>query len=378
MRVVIAPDSFKEALDAVGVAEALAEGWLRARPEDEVDLLPMADGGEGTVDALVRATGGTRCTVQAPGPLNTPVEAFYGLLEDGATAVIEMAAASGLPLVPVEARNPCLTTTLGTGALVRHALEAGVKRIILGVGGSATNDGGAGFAQALGYRFLDSSGQDLPSGGAALADLDRIDAGEKHAGLADCAIRVACDVDNPLCGPQGASSIYGPQKGATPDQVTQLDAALAHFATVVNRDLGMDIRDVPGAGAAGGLGGGAIAFAGATLTPGVALVAEACGLATRIAGADLVITGEGRLDPQSLRGKTPMGVARLARDAGVPVLAVSGAVFGTIEAFAEAGLGAVFSITPHPMDLSEALAQTRENLLRTAESLARAWSMGHG
>lgn len=373
MRVVIAPDSFKECASAATVAAAIAAGWRRIYPEADLVLVPMADGGEGTVDALVAATGGSHVKVEAAGPLGDRVQATYGVLGDGRTAVIEMAAASGLPLVPPDRRDPRVTTTRGTGDLMRDALDRGLRRIILGIGGSATNDAGAGMAQALGFSLLDDRGGELSPGGAALARLARIDGAQKHPGLDAAEILVACDVDNPLCGPRGASRVYGPQKGATESMVAELDAALHRFAEVVERQLGVSVMDLPGAGAAGGLGAGLVAFVGARLRPGVEIVAEACDLAGRMEGADLVITGEGRIDGQTAHGKTPAGVARIAKQHHLPVIAVAGALGEGYASLYEQGVDAVFSISPDPMTLSEALERVRELLSHTAEAIARAY-----
>ncbi len=375
MRIVFAPDSFKESLSAPQAAHALAEGWLQARPGDEVDLAPMADGGEGTAEALISASGGHWERMTVHGPMNEPREAACGILGDGETAIIEMASASGLMWVPREQRNPGVATTFGTGELMRHALELGVRQIIVGLGGSATNDGGAGMAQALGYRLLDAQGADLPPGGLALAGLERIDASQAHPALKQCEVRVACDVDNPLCGPRGASLTYGPQKGATPEMARQLDIALEHFAAVVARDLGVAMAGLPGSGAAGGIGGGLVAFAGGRLERGVGLVADACGLAARIQRADLVITGEGRIDGQTAHGKTPVGVAALAKAAGVPVVAVAGEIGRGHEAVYAHGIDAVFSILPGPRPLEDALEHAEAYTRQTGERLARVWSM---
>ncbi|MBI1317785.1 MAG: glycerate kinase [Candidatus Hydrogenedens sp.] len=320
MRVVFAPDSFKGTLDAADAAAAMAAGWRNARPEDSLDLAPMADGGEGTVRAMVEAAGGTWAEADVTGPLGAAVRARYGLLDGGRTAVIEMAEASGLVLVPESERDPRAATTRGTGELMRDALARGCRRLIIGIGGSATNDGGAGVAQALGYRLLDAAGQELAPGCAPLARLDRIDASGALPTLCGCVVSAACDVDNPLCGPRGASAVYGPQKGATPEMVPMLDAALAHFATIIERDLGIHVLDLPGGGIAAGLA----AFAGAELVPGAPLVAGAIRLTERMQGAEWVVTGEGRLDHQTASGKTPAIVARLARAAGARVLAIAG------------------------------------------------------
>ncbi|MBN2311579.1 MAG: glycerate kinase [Candidatus Hydrogenedentes bacterium] len=378
MRIVVAPDSFKECASAADVAAAIADGVRRAAPAAEIVAVPMADGGEGTVDALVAATGGTRVECPVAGPLGDPVTAAYGLLGDGATAVIEMAAASGLALVPVERRDPCRATTRGTGELIRDALDRGVDAIVIGIGGSATNDGGAGMAQALGYSLLDSAGNELPPGGAALARLARIDASARHPRLAPCRIQVACDVTNPLCGPHGASYVYGPQKGAAPEAAAELDAALARLATVVAEQLGTDVRDLPGAGAAGGLGAGLVAFAGGELRSGVELVAEACGLDEAIRDAALVITGEGALDGQSAHGKTPVGVARIARQYGVPVVALAGALGAGYKSLYASGINAAFSICDGPMPLDRAVREAPRLLREAAEAAVRLWLAAEG
>ncbi len=373
MRVVVAPDSFKECAAAAEVAGAIAAGVRRAEPTADIVLAPMADGGEGTVDALVQATKGTTVSVEVTGPMGEPVAACYGILGGGHTAVIEMAAASGLPLVPPERREVCRATTRGTGELMKHALDQGMKRIILGIGGSATNDGGAGMAQALGFSLRDAAGTELSPGGAALADLAQIDASGVHGVLAACEVLVACDVDNPLCGPHGASRIYGPQKGASEAQALQLDTALRHFGEMVEEELGASVLDLPGAGAAGGLGAGLVAFAGGVLRPGVEIVAEACDLAGRMKGADLVITGEGRMDHQSARGKTPVGVARVAGAQGIPCIALAGGLGeGYRDVYAE-GITAVHSICPGPIPLDEAMERARELLADTAEAVVRTW-----
>ena len=331
----------------------------------------MADGGEGTVEAMVAATSGEIRELDVSGPLGEHVRAAYGVLGDGRTVVIEMAAASGLALVSPDRRNPCLASTRGTGELIAHALDMGARRVIVGIGGSATNDAGAGMAQALGYRLLDSSGKELPPGGAALKHLAVIDSTGRHPGLDGCDILVACDVTNPFCGPQGASRVYGPQKGASPETVDELDAALGHFARIAAAQLACDVMDVPGAGAAGGLGAGLLAFTHARLCPGVGLVAEAVGLEQALAGADLVLTGEGRIDAQSVFGKVPVGVARLASKYGVPSVAVAGALGEGYQAVYEHGISTVFGITRAPEPIEAAYARTETSLEETAESIAR-------
>lgn len=326
MRVVVAPDSFKESLSAVEAADAIAAGVREAGRDAQIDLCPMADGGEGTVEAMVAASGGGFRTADVFGPLGEPRQARFGILGDGATAVIEMAAAAGLALVPPEKRNPLLTTTFGVGCLMRAALDAGARNMVIGIGGSATVDGGTGCAQALGVVFVSEAGEAGPCGlaGGGLADIRRIDISDRDPRIADCRIRVACDVANPLTGPDGAAAVYGPQKGATPEMVEALDAGLANLAAVIRRDLDVDVQHLPGAGAAGGLGAGLVAFAGAVLQPGVDTVAEAVDLERRIRQADLVITGEGKLDSQSAAGKTAFGVARIAAAAGVPAICIPG------------------------------------------------------
>lgn len=374
MKLVIAPDSFKESLSAPEVAAAIARGWSRARPLDEILLRPMADGGEGTVDAVLAATGGERRECAVRGPLGAPVQAHWGWLEEGA-AVIEMAAASGLHWVAPQQRDATRTTSYGTGELIRAALEAGARKIILGLGGSATNDGGMGLLQALGARFLDERGEPLGDGGAALAGLHAIDLAGLDPRLAGVEVEVAADVNNPLCGEHGASAVFGPQKGASPEQVRQLDAALARYAEVAARTLGQDHSLFPGVGAAGGLGFAARAFLKARFRPGVELVAEVSGLAEALQGADLAITGEGRLDEQSLHGKTPIGVARLAREAGVPLIALAGSLGKGYGRLHEAGIAAAFSLVPGPISLAEAMAGAAGELEARAEELARLWSL---
>ena len=367
----IAPDSFKESASAERVAAALAAGILRAMPDADLIRVPMADGGEGTVDALVAATGGVKVTATVTGPLGEPVLAEYGVLGGGVTAVIEMAAASGLALVPQDRRDPRVTTTRGTGELILDAIGRGLRRFVMGIGGSATNDGGAGMAQALGYGLLDSGGRELPAGGAALGRLDKIDASGKHSALAECVFSVACDVTNPLCGPLGAARVFGPQKGADEASVIELDAALRRFGEVVARDLDVPVLDVECAGAAGGLGAGLLAFCRARLMPGVDVVAQACRLEERMAGADLVITGEGRIDSQTAGGKTPLGVARIAKKLGIPVVAVTGALGDGYEILYDLGIDAILPIQPRPMTLEESIACSEDSLQRAGENIAR-------
>ncbi|SDS68209.1 glycerate kinase [Halopseudomonas sabulinigri] len=374
MKLVIAPDSFKESLSASAVAEAIATGWARVYPDAELLLCPMADGGEGTVDAVLAVTAGERRECQVQGPLGAPVTAHWGWLP-GQQAMVEMASASGLHLVAPQQRDVLRASSHGTGELILAALDAGARRLVLGLGGSATNDGGAGLLQALGVRFLGADGNELPAGGAELQQLQHIDLTGLDTRLARLEVMVAADVDNPLCGPQGASAIFGPQKGASEQQVAQLDQALAHFADVMSATLGEDVRHCPGVGAAGGLGFAAKAVLKAQFRPGVELVAELCGLADMLQGADLVITGEGRLDGQSLHGKTPVGVARLARSAGVPVIALAGSLGEGYQRLYAEGIAAAFSLAPGPLTLEQAMTEAAAQLTARAADLARLWQI---
>ena len=362
MRVVIAPNAFKGSLSALDAAEAIAEGVRVAAPDADLVLVPIADGGDGTVDALVAATHGERRTLQVRGPLGDPVDAGYGVIDTGSTAVIEMAKAAGLALVPPAKRDPRITTTYGVGELLQRAYDEGARHFIVGIGGSATNDGGAGMAQALGYHLLDENGHELPPGGLALKRLARIHVGGVHANWKEAGVDVACDVTNRLTGPSGASAVYGPQKGATPEIVAELDIALKHFAEIIRRDLGVDVDQLPGAGAAGGLGAGLVAFTGARLRPGAEMVMEALRLDERLAGAGLVITGEGRIDSQTARfGKGPAAVARHARQAGIPVVAIGGSIADETELrLLFDGLEATV-VEPCPLD--EAIGQARPLLV---------------
>ena len=324
MLVLAAPDKFRGTLTAAQAAAAISRGWRRVRPADDVVELPMADGGEGTLDALVAALGGAIRVERVTGPVGDPVDAVWGLVDDGRVGVVEMARASGLALVPPARRDPVRATTWGTGELILAGCRARPDRVVVCIGGSATTDGGAGMAQALGVRLLDGTGRDLSPGGGALLDLDRIDRSALTPEVRDVEFVVACDVDNPLVGPQGAATVYGPQKGASPEDVAILDRALARYAEVLKQDLSVDVAGIPGAGAAGGLGAGLIAFLGAALRPGVDVVMDAARFEDRLRGAGLVITGEGKLDEQSMRGKTPAGVVGAARRHGVPAVIVSG------------------------------------------------------
>ncbi|HEX2840017.1 glycerate kinase [Hyphomicrobium sp.] len=373
MKIVIAPDSFKENLTSLEVASELETGLRRVWPDAEYIKIPMADGGEGTVQSLVDATGGRIVKCAVTGPLGQKVLASYGLLGDGRTAVIEMAEASGLPLVPKPERDPLRATTYGTGELVADAINRGVEEIIVGLGGSATNDGGVGFAQALGVRFIDQNGAAItePLGGGRLEDIHAIDTREMIPGLANVAISVACDVTNPYTGEKGASAVYGPQKGATPDMVQTLDRNLAYFAALIKRDLNRDIVEQPGAGAGGGLGGGLLAFTNATMKRGVELVVAATKLDAHMKGASLAITGEGRVDFQTAFGKTPAGVAACARRHGVPVVAIGGGLSDDAHGVFQHGIDAIETVTPSPLPLEVAMAKSREYLQNAGERLAR-------
>jgi glycerate 2-kinase len=371
MKIVIAPDSFKESLTAKEVANAIEKGWKQVFPNAQYVQVPMADGGEGTVQSLVDATNGYIIKEMVTGPLGNKVEGYFGILGDGKTAVIEMAAASGIHYVPIARRNPLVTTTTGTGELIVRALNEGVEHIILGLGGSATNDGGAGMAQALGAKLLNKNGEELPVGGGALAQLHKIDVSEMDERLQRVSFVVACDVDNPLTGERGASAIFGPQKGATDEVVVVLDCNLAHYAQVIKRDLHKDVEIVPGAGAAGGLGAGVLAFLNAELKSGVDIVIEATNLKEKVKGADYVITGEGRIDGQTIYGKTPIGVAKTAKLYDIPVIGIAGCLREDCEVVYEHGIDIVFPIVPAAITLEEALQQGEQNLERTARNVAQ-------
>lgn len=372
MKIVLAPDSFKESLTAMEVAVAIERGFKPIFPNAEYVKLPMADGGEGTVQSLVDATGGRIVTTTVTGPLGQPVEGFYGLLGHGDTAVIEMAAASGLHLVEPHLRNPLLTTTLGTGELIKAALDSEVRHIIIGIGGSATNDGGIGMAQALGAKFTDSAGNDLALGGGALADLVAIDLSGLDERLAQVQLEVACDVSNPLCGSQGASQVFGPQKGATADMVNQLDSNLAHYAEIILQTTGKKVMDQAGAGAAGGLGAALLGLFDASLRPGINIVMDAVRFAERVQDADIVITGEGCIDSQTVHGKTPIGVARAAKQYDVPVIGIAGSLAKDCSVVHDHGLDVVFSVVLGATDLPSALKEAAFNVEVTSRNIAAA------
>ncbi|MET0857516.1 MAG: glycerate kinase [Telluria sp.] len=376
MKIVIAPDSYKESLSAMQVATEIEAGFREIFPDAEYVKIPVADGGEGTVQAMIEATGGRRVELAATGPLGQPVQAFYGLTGGDVIAVIEMAAASGLELVPPAERNPLITTSFGTGELIRCALDAGARRFILGVGGSATNDGGAGMLQALGVRLLDGQGAELGPGGGQLARLAGIDVGQLDGRIDESVFEIACDVSNPLVGPQGASAIFGPQKGASAEMVQELDANLRHFADIIQRDLGQDVADVAGAGAGGGIAAAMMVFLGGRLRPGSEIVTDAVGLDAAVRDADLVITGEGRIDSQSVQGKTPVGVARVARRHGKPVIGVGGCLAADASAVHSHGIDAVFGAVSRPCTVREALDAAAVNLRSAARNIAATLKLG--
>jgi glycerate kinase len=370
LKIVIAPQSFKGSLSALKVAQAIALGIKRVLPDAETVVVPMADGGEGTVEALVDATCGQIITTDVTGPLGESIAAKWGILGDGVTGIIEAAAASGITLVPPGKLNPLITTTYGTGELIRAALNAGCRKLIVGIGGTATNDGGAGMAQALGVRLLDNRGKELPRGGAALAKLDRIDVSGLDRRLAECHVVSACDVTNPLCGELGASVVYGPQKGASEEMCRRLDEALSHYAGVIKADLGIEVMDLPGAGAAGGLGAGLVAFLGSDLLPGIDIVIEFVGLVDHLGDASLIFTGEGRIDGQTLFGKTVSGVFSKAKALRIPTVAIVGEVTNSSDVY-QSGIDAVLSIAPGPVSLEKSMADAASLIADAAERAMR-------
>ena len=371
MKVVIAPDSYKGCLSALEVAKAMERGVLSVFPSTEVRKIPIADGGEGTVAALVTATNGQLRQTEVTDPLGNKIIAHWGVLGDGRTAVIEMAAASGLPLVPKERRDPRFTTTFGTGELIQAALAEGLPKIIIGIGGSATNDGGTGMARALGVRFLNAAGQEVAAGGGSLAEICQIDTTGLDLRLKNTEIVVACDVDNPLCGTRGASAVFGPQKGATPEMVQQLDAGLAKYASCARQATGRDVAEKAGAGAAGGLGAGLMFFTPAQLKPGVEIVLDAVGFSDIVRDADFVITGEGRTDFQTAFGKAPVGVAKVAKTHGVPVFCISGGLGDGADDVLAQGIDAVMSICDRPLSLEECMSAGAQLIEPAAARLSR-------
>ena len=372
MKIVIAPQEFKESLRGIEIAQAMREGVLRVWPEAETQLVPVADGGDGTLQSLVDASDGEIMTATVDDPLGRPIDVVWGALDDGRTAVIEMARSSGLALLKPEERNPLVTSTYGVGQLMSLALDAGYRHLIIGIGGSATSDGGAGMAQALGAKLLDADGNELVRGGGALADLHGIDVSELDARLAESTIDVACDVNNPLCGETGASAIFGPQKGADAAMVEYLDNALHRFGGLLLRDLGKDVMEVPGAGAAGGLGAGLMAFTNARLRPGADIVIDALDLDARLEGTSLVIVGEGQTDRSTIFNKAPVAVAQRAKARNIPTIAISGSLGDGYELVHELGIDAAFSILDCCMTLEDAMSETATLVAKATEQACRA------
>ncbi len=368
---VVAPDSFKESMTAKEVCDAMEKGIKKADSAAEVIKVPMADGGEGTVDSLVDATHGQRVIVEVTGPLGNKISAYYGILGNGTTAVIEMAKASGLEIVEKKKRNPMITTTFGTGELIRDALDHNVKEIIIGLGGSSTNDGGSGMAQALGAKLLDQNNHQISFGGGNLDKLDKIDISNLDSRLQDVKIILASDVTNPLIGKDGASRVFGPQKGATPEMVEKLENNLQHYAKIVKRDLNKEVALVSGAGAAGGLGAGLMAFTTCEMRRGVDLAIEVTKLEEKIRDADYVFTGEGGTDFQTKFGKTPYGVAKLGKKYHKPVISLAGYLGEGIDSLYSEGFTAIFGIIPGACDLSTALKNGPSNVARTTENIVR-------
>jgi glycerate kinase len=371
VKIVIAPDSFKGSLSSKEVAMAIEEGILRVDSNIQTIVVPMADGGEGTVESLVISTNGRIYEAVVKDPLGRDVKAIYGILGDGMTCVIESASASGLPLLTKEERNPMVTTSYGTGELIRHALDQGCRKYIIGLGGSATNDGGAGLLQALGMRLKDKGGNELPVGGGSLERLAELDISEFDSRISEADFTIASDVDNPLIGPNGASAVYGPQKGATQEMVERLDKNLGHFANIVEKKTNISIHHKLGAGAAGGLGGAFQAFFNGRMERGIEIVMKATGLEKALEGADLVITGEGQMDYQTARGKTPAGVASLAKTLGVPTVAIVGTVGEGIDQLRDLGIQSVLSIVNKPMNLEEAMENSYDLLADASEQMMR-------
>lgn len=375
LKIVIAPDSFKGSISAMDAAKAIEKGVKRAGANIETVLIPVADGGEGTLESLVAATGGRKVPLEVVGPLGLPVQAEYGWLGDGKTCVIEMASASGLCLVPDEQKNPLLTTTFGTGELIRSALDEGCRQFILAIGGSATNDGGIGMLQALGLKLLDASGKRVGHSGGELDKIASIDDTDWDSRIAESTFLIASDVQNPFIGKQGASHVFGPQKGATPEMVELLDQYMTHWADVVEEKTGVHLHDLPGAGAAGGIGGAFQAFFPATMRRGIDIVIEFTGLRQALEGADAVITGEGQIDFQTASGKTPMGIAQEAQRVGIPAFVLAGSIGRGIEELYQYGITSIHSIVSGPMSLEESMNRSAELLAGRAEQVIRTYQV---
>ena len=376
MKIVIAPDSFKESLTAKQVCTAIETGFKRVFPDATYYSIPVSDGGEGTVQSLVDATQGKIVELTVTGPLGTPVQTFYGLLGDNnQTAAIEMAAASGLHHVPAELRDPKKTSSYGTGELIKAALDQGVKKIIIGLGGSATNDGGIGMLSALGIAFTDANNNKIETNGAGLQQIKNINIDALDPRLKECEIMVACDVDNPLCGELGASEVFGPQKGATNEDIEYLDKSLKHYGECIKQQFNIDVLNQAGAGAAGGMGAALLAFTGAQLKPGIELVLEAVQFKQYMKDTDLVLTGEGKIDEQTIYGKTPMGVARIAKQFDIPVIGIAGSLGKNHQAVYDCGIDAVFAAIPGAISLQQAFAEANDNIENLAENIAQVWSL---
>lgn len=371
--IILAIDSFKGCLSSAELGKAAAEGVRAVFPACQTTILPVADGGEGTVDALTQATGGEIVKATVHGPLGQPVEARYGIAADRRTAILEMASASGLALIPYNIGNVMEASTYGTGELIADAIRRGCRRILMGIGGSATNDAGVGMLQALGFRFLGAAGENIRPCGGNLERIRSYDAIHVHPELASCHFRVAVDVDNPFYGTEGAAYVFAPQKGATPEMVRQLDRGLQHFSALVLQEKGIDLQQIPGSGAAGGLGGACHAFLGAELLPGIEMVLRELDFDRLLADADLVITGEGKIDRQTLRGKVVAGVARHARERGIPVIALTGNATDLSPALYDMGMTACFPIHPAPVSLEKAMEAeyARENVRKVVEEMMR-------
>jgi glycerate kinase len=376
MKIVIAPDSYKESLSATEVAQAIEKGFREIFPDAQYVSVPVADGGEGTVEAMIAATHGSAHSALVTGPLGEKVNANWGMSGDGKTAFIEMAAASGLALVPPDKRNPLITTSRGTGELILQALDSGASNIIIGIGGSATNDGGAGMVQALGAKLCDANGTEIGYGGGSLNSLNTIDVSGLDPRIKNCAIRVACDVTNPLVGELGASRIFGPQKGATEALILELDRNLAHYADIIKKSLGVDVKNVPGAGAAGGMGAALMAFLGAELKSGIEIVTQALNLEEHIHDCTLVVTGEGRIDSQSIHGKVPVGVANVAKKYHKPVIGIAGSLTRDVGVVHQYGIDAVFSVLTSIGTLEEAFRGAFDNIYRASRNIAATVAVG--
>lgn len=370
MKIIIAPDSFKESLTSLEVAKAVESGFKEVFPNASYLKLPFADGGEGTVEALITATNGKIINTKVTGPLGDCIDSFYGVCGDEKTVVIEMAASSGLDLVPIEKRDPFITTSFGTGELIKQALDDGFRKFIIGIGGSATNDAGAGMLQALGVKLLDKELNQINFGGGSLSTLNKIDISEIDSRIFESTIEVACDVTNPLTGPNGASAIFGPQKGASIEMVKILDDNLAYFSQITKRDLNKDLDKEPGAGAAGGMGYALKCFLNAKLLPGVDIVIEQTNLKELVKDTTLVITGEGRIDGQSIFGKAPVGIAKVALEFDIPVIAIAGSLESDVSVVRDYGINAVFSVVNTPCTLEDALKNASNNVFITAKNIA--------